>query len=393
MSTTEASASNHRLPSAAQEGSPLLTVEGLKVWFPVTAGVLRRRVGWVYAVDGVSFSLYTGETLGLVGESGSGKTTLGRAIVRVNTPTAGTITLAGENWLELKPAQLRRSRRRAQMSFQDPYSSLDPRQTVGSIVAEALEIHGLALGHARRDRVEELMRLVGLDPGFSTRYPHELSGGQRQRIGIARALAVEPDLLVCDEVVSALDVSIQAQVINLLEHLQEELGLAYLFIAHDLSVVRHIADRVAVMYLGKLVEVADSETLFRQPLHPYTAALLSAVPVPDARVERARERILLTGDIPSPSNPPTGCRFHTRCWLHKRLGSPDLCVTVEPPLVGFPTETEGTGEKRLVACHYTRELTEVIEPGTFLPRDVDSTRADGLDAESPGIAPDGTAAE
>ncbi len=355
-------------------GAPLLTVDGLKVWFPTTGGVLRRRVGWVYAVDGVSFSIFRGETLGLVGESGSGKTTLGRAIVRACTPTEGTISLDGENLLDLKGAELRRRRRRFQMVFQDPYGSLNPRQTVGTILTEPLEIHHLASGRARRERVEELLRLVGLDPAFAVRFPHEFSGGQRQRIGIARAIAVEPELIVCDEPVSALDVSIQAQVINLLERLQDELGLTYLFIAHDLAVVRHIADRVAVMYLGKLVEVAGSEALYRQPLHPYTAALLSAVPVPDARLERARRRIVLTGDIPSPSNPPAGCRFHTRCWLRERLGNPEQCATVDPLLTDPPTGAVGAGEGRLAACHYTRELTEIIKPGTLVPNVEESAR-------------------
>ncbi|HVA86009.1 MAG TPA: ATP-binding cassette domain-containing protein, partial [Candidatus Saccharimonadales bacterium] len=266
--------------------APLLEVRGLKVWFPITGGVLRRRVGWVYAVDGVDLDIRRGETLGLVGESGSGKTTTGRAIVRINEPTAGSIHLNGTDLLALNGTELRRKRRTFQMVFQDPYSSLDPRQTVGSILAEPLSTHKLASGAARRARVEELLRLVGLDPAFVQRYPHEFSGGQRQRIGIARALAVEPDLIVCDEPISALDVSIQAQVINLLERLQGEFGLTYLFIAHDLAVVRHIADRVAVMYLGKIVELGTSEELYRRPLHPYTTALLSAVPVPDARVER-----------------------------------------------------------------------------------------------------------
>ena len=353
-------------PSSPSD-TALLSVDGLRIWFPVREGMLRRRVGWLYAVDGVSFSIARGKTLGLVGESGSGKSTVGRAIMRINTPRAGTITLHGENLLELKGRDLRRRRRRFQMVSQDPYSSLDPRQKVGSILAEPLDIHDLATGADRNERVEELLRLVGLDPDFVDRYPREFSGGQRQRIGIARALAVEPDLIVLDEPVSALDVSIQAQTINLLERLQDELGLTYLFISHDLSVVRHIADQVAVMYLGKLVEVAPSEALYLRPLHPYTTALLSAVPVPDAQVERTRKRIVLTGDIPSPSQPPPGCRFHTRCWLRERLGDPELCATTEPPLAEPLLEAVGVGSGRLVACHYARELSEVIKPGATLP--------------------------
>ncbi len=364
-------------PSPVAVGEPLLKVDDLKVWFPITGGVLRRRTGWVYAVDGVSLSINKGETLGLVGESGSGKTTTGRAIVRINQITAGKVTLAGEDLGTLSGGELRRRRRKFQMVFQDPYSSLDPRQTVGSILAEPLSTHKLATGHARRERVEELLRLVGLDPAFVQRYPHEFSGGQRQRIGIARALAVEPDLIVCDEPISALDVSIQAQVINLLERLQAEFQLTYLFIAHDLAVVRHIADRVAVMYLGKIVEVASSEELYRRPLHPYTTALLSAVPVPDARVEKARRRIVLKGDIPSPANPPSGCRFHTRCWLRERLGNPEVCASQEPTL----QYTEGTGTEagHVVACHFAKELADIIKPGTLLP-------VEGVQGSEGGIA-------
>ena len=331
---------------------PLLTVNDLRVYFPITGGILRRRIGWVKAVDGVDFHIDRGETLGLVGESGSGKTTIGRTIVRITEPLSGSIRLAGDDLLALRGEVLRRRRRKFQMVFQDPYSSLDPRQTVGEIIAEPLRVHNLASGKARTARVQELLDLVGLDRAFVVRYPHEFSGGQRQRIGIARALAVEPDLIVCDEPISALDVSIQAQVINLLERLQTDLGLTYLFIAHDLAVVRHIADRVAVMYLGKIVEIAPAAQLYKDPLHPYTVALLSAVPVPDARTERARRRIILTGDIPSPANPPSGCRFHTRCWLRERLGNPEVCATTDPPL----SVTPDTHAEQSVACHFVGEV-------------------------------------
>ncbi len=331
--------------------------------------MLRRRTGWVKAVDGVSFDLTRGETLGLVGESGSGKTTVARTIVRVVEPIGGGIELRGDDLLALKGEDLRKRRRQFQMVFQDPYASLDPRQTVGEILAEPLRVHDLAKGEARSARIADLLDLVGLDPAFVERYPHEFSGGQRQRIGIARALAVEPELIVCDEPISALDVSIQAQVINLLERLQRDLGLTYLFIAHDLAVVRHIADRVAVMYLGKIVEIAPADTLYEAPLHPYTVALLSAVPVPDARKERSRRRIILKGDIPSPSNPPEGCRFHTRCWLREKLGNPEVCATDDPPLapvaVGAPDQ--------FVACHFAAEM-QAQRPSDVIP-DVDEAVA------------------
>jgi oligopeptide transport system ATP-binding protein len=292
----------------------LLRVEGLKMHFPVTRGfIFQRQVGAVRAVDGVDLIVRKGETLGLVGESGCGKTTYGRAILQLYRPTAGKVIFDGKNLCALGGEAMRRMRRRMQMIFQDPYASLNPRMTVGDIVGEPLDIHNLAKGKKRTARVQELLSLVGLAPYFANRYPHEFSGGQRQRIGIARALAVEPDFIVCDEPVSALDVSIQAQIINLLEDLQDKLGLTYLFIAHDLSVVRHISDRVAVMYLGKIVELADRNDLYHNPLHPYTKALLSAVPIPDPDVEQRRERVILTGDVPSPANPPSGCRFRTRC--------------------------------------------------------------------------------
>jgi oligopeptide/dipeptide ABC transporter ATP-binding protein len=348
----------------APGGPSLLEVEGLKVWFPVRSGPLRRRVGTVQAVDGVDLTVGRGETVALVGESGSGKTTVGRAIVRVQPPTEGTIRLGGDDLTALHGAALRRSRRRFQMVFQDPYSSLDPRQTIGDILSEPLQIHGLADRAARPARIADLLTMVGLDPAFTERYPHEFSGGQRQRIGIARALAVEPELIVCDEPVSALDVSIQAQVVNLLQRLQRDLGVAYLFIAHDLSLVRHLASRVAAMYLGRIVETGTVDDVYAQPLHPYTAALLSAVPVPDAEIEQNRTRIILSGEIPNPADPPTGCRFHTRCWLREQLGRPELCASVDPPLA---EPAAGTRSGHKVACHFPQEVTPRLDRSVVSP--------------------------
>ncbi|HXG21973.1 MAG TPA: dipeptide ABC transporter ATP-binding protein [Methylomirabilota bacterium] len=292
-------------------GTPLVEVRNLKKYFPVRSGVFSRISAWVKAVDDVSFTVYPGETVGLVGESGCGKTTVGRAILRLIEPTAGEVRFAGEDLLKMNAARLRQARRRMQMIFQDPYSSLNPRMTVGDMIGEPLRVHGLVKGAELDRRVHALLDRVGLSPSYESRYPHEFSGGQRQRIGIARALALNPQFIVCDEPVSALDVSIQAQILNLLQDLQQEFGLSYLFISHDLNVVEHIADRVAVMYLGRLVEVAPVDELFRNPRHPYTMALMSANPIPDPTV-RTR-RILLTGDVPSPLNPPSGCHFHTRC--------------------------------------------------------------------------------
>ncbi|HEY0583793.1 MAG TPA: oligopeptide/dipeptide ABC transporter ATP-binding protein, partial [Chloroflexota bacterium] len=308
------SASPVAVPKDGTAEGDLLKVEHLKMYFPITQGIiLQRQVGWVRAVDDISFSVKRGETLGLVGESGCGKSTTGRAILQLYKPTGGTVNFLDKNLTTLGGGELRKMRREMQMIFQDPYASLNPRMTVGSIIGEPLEIHGLAKGREKTERVQELLRIVGLNPYFANRYPHEFSGGQRQRIGIARALAVQPSFIVCDEPISALDVSIQAQVINLLEELQEQFNLTYLFIAHDLSVVRHISDRVAVMYVGKIVELTTRDLLYERPLHPYTKALLSAVPIPDPAIERKRQRIILTGDVPSPVNPPTGCRFHPRC--------------------------------------------------------------------------------
>ena len=303
----------------------LVEVRGLKMWFPIMRGILQKHVADVKAVDGLNFDVFQGETLGLVGESGCGKSTTGRAILQLYKPTAGSVLFEGSDLVALKGEDLRKMRRRMQMIFQDPYASLNPRMTVGSIVAEPLEVHNIGTKAERVERVRELLKVVGLNPYFINRYPHEFSGGQRQRIGVARALAVNPAFIVCDEPISALDVSIQAQVINLLEDLQEQFGLTYLFIAHDLSVVRHISDRIAVMYLGKIMELSDREELYRNPMHPYTQALLSAVPIPDPVIEEKRQRIILEGDVPSPVNPPKGCNFSTRC--PKAL---DMCKEQEP---------------------------------------------------------------
>lgn len=320
---------------------PLLRVDNLKVHFPVMRGVLwKKQVATVHAVDGVSFTLTRGETLGLVGESGCGKSTTGLAVLRMQDITAGRIEFEGQDITHHDKAQMRPLRQRLQMVYQDPYGSLNPRMKVNRIIGEPLVVHGMAPDKATYDvRIAELMRTVGLLPDMADRYPHEFSGGQRQRIGIARALALEPSLIICDEAVSALDVSIQAQVVNVLQELQERLGLAYLFIAHDLSVVRHLCHRVAVMYLGRIVEIADRNALYQEPLHPYTQALMSAVPVADPVVERVRKRIVVQGEVPSALNPPSGCRFHTRCPM-----AMDRCKTADPPLTDL-------GQGRFVACH------------------------------------------
>lgn len=358
-----------REPSVGNhDGDVLVQVSNISVSYPVRGGLLQRKRGELRAVEDVSFAIRRGETLGLVGESGSGKTTLARAIMRIVDTASGSITLGELDLLQLSGEELRQSRRRFQMVFQDPYGSLDPRQTIGSALAEPMASHGLYGRPERSQRVRALLERVGLDATFEWRYPHELSGGQRQRIGIARALALEPELVVCDEPVSALDVSIQAQVINLLADLQRDLGLTYLFIAHDLAVVRHIASRVAVMYLGRIVEVGSVDDLFEAPRHPYTFALLSAVRIPDARTERGRKRIILQGDIPSPADPPTGCRFHTRCWLRTRLRDPEVCVTTAPEL----TPVGSVQKDHAVACHFPTETQTAVE----------ASRADELKAAS-----------
>ena len=333
-------------PTATRADTDLVRVEGLKMHFPTSSGlVFGRRGNDVRAVDGVTFEIRRGETLGLVGESGCGKTTVGRTILRLYDPTEGRIGFDGTDVASLSTGDLRQLRKRMQMIFQDPYSSLNPRQNVGNIVGEPLRVHGIAKGKAAETRVRELLEVVGLPQGAGNRYPHEFSGGQRQRIGVARALAVNPDLIVADEPVSALDVSIQAQIINLLEDLQDEFDLTYLFIAHDLAVVRHISDRIAVMYLGRVVEISPAEELYTAPLHPYTKALLSAVPIPDPRVEMRRERIILAGDLPSPANPPPGCRFHTRCPFAQVARCPD-----EVP------ELRELQPGHTVACHYAEDI-------------------------------------
>jgi oligopeptide/dipeptide ABC transporter ATP-binding protein len=348
----------------------LIEVTNLKMYFPIKSGlVLDRHIGDVRAIDDVSFEIRRGETLGLVGESGCGKSTMGRTLLRLYRPTAGKILFDGEDITNLSESELQPLRRRMQIVFQDPFASLNPRHSVGRIVGEPLRVHRLTKGKSTRSRVRDLLEVVGLPPDAATRYPHEFSGGQRQRIGLARALAVNPEFVVADEPVSALDVSIQAQIVNLMEELQAEFGLTYLFIAHDLAVVRHISDRIAVMYLGWIVEVSPADELYESPLHPYTISLLSAVPIPDPEVERRREAILLQGDLPSPANPPSACRFHTRC----PYVQPTRCRDEVPPL-------REIGRGHLVACHWAERIASgelrpqardpVFEPGTPEPVDV-----------------------
>ncbi|WP_442812512.1 ABC transporter ATP-binding protein [Streptomyces sp. NBC_01210] len=386
---------------ATSSPEPLLRVTGLVKHFPITKGLLRRQAGAVQAVDGISFDVLPGETLGVVGESGCGKSTMGRLITRLLEPTGGKIEFEGKDITHLGVSGMRPMRRDVQMIFQDPYGSLNPRHTVGSIVSAPFKLQGVTPEGGVKKEVQRLLGLVGLNPEHYNRYPHEFSGGQRQRIGIARALALKPKLVVADEPVSALDVSIQAQVVNLLDDLQDELGLTYVIIAHDLSVIRHVSDRIAVMYLGKIVELTDRKSLYEAPMHPYTKALLSAVPVPDPKRRGAKsDRILLKGDVPSPISPPTGCRFHTRCWK-----ATDICKTQEPPLLALKTGHQ-------VACHHpenapdlapgdkalesAREAIEIVDvskkPESAEPAEAAAVAAITV-AKTGGEAADGTSAE
>ena len=332
-----------------KNGEVLLDVKDLVQYFPIRRGVLQKVVGHVHAVDGISFNIKRGETLGLVGESGCGKTTTGRSILQLYKPTSGQVIFDGLNLVELNGKKMREERKKIQMIFQDPYASLNPRMTVEEIVGEPLQIHKIVEKSEIRNKVKELLELVRLNPAYIDRYPHEFSGGQRQRIGVARALALNPELIVCDEPISALDVSVQAQIVNMLEDLQSEMDLTYLFIAHDLSVVKHISDRVAVMYLGVIMEMTSRDELYSNPLHPYTIALLSAVPIPDPEKEINRKRIILEGDVPSPVDPPSGCRFRTRCPLAQ-----EICAKERPEFREIKPE-------HFVACHLIREIT----PGVF----------------------------
>jgi len=363
--------------SESTKTTPLVEIEHLFKYFPVTSGVVRDRVtGNVHAVDDVSLSINEGETVGLVGESGCGKSTLCRTVLRLEDPTEGSVRFEGIELSGLSQRRVRPLRRQMQMIFQDPYSSLNPRKRVGQIIGDPLVLHKHCSGEQLKKRVQELLELVGLNPEHYNRYPHEFSGGQRQRVGVARALALEPKLIVADEPVSALDVSIQAQIINLLEDLQDELGLTYLFVAHDLAVVRQVSDRIAVMYLGKIVESSPAGELYEKPIHPYTVSLLSAIPLPDPRRNRERRPLVLEGDVPSPVDPPSGCRFHTRCPM-----ATEVCSRIEPPLRDF-------GDGHLAACHHPQNVTErqdadaIVAPESPLSAGQDSDEPSGAAAGS-----------
>ncbi len=335
------------MAETAVANSTLVDIRDLKMYFPLTQGILLQRVvGYVRAVDGISFTIQRGQTLGLVGESGSGKTTIGRTIIRLYKPTEGSILFNGQDLAKIEGEQLRQVRRQAQMIFQDPFASLNPRFTIGSLIAEPMQIYKMGNAQELRDKTVELLRVVGLRSEYIDRYPHEFSGGQRQRIAVARAISINPEFVIADEPVSALDVSVRAQVLNLLQRLQQQFNLTYLFVSHDLSVVRHVADRIAVMYLGRIVELSDRDELYAAPKHPYTKALLSAVPIPDPLVERKRKRIILSGDLPSPINIPSGCRFHTRCPMAQ-----SICREVDPP---FEAKE---GHEHYAACHFAEKVT------------------------------------
>ncbi len=339
------------MAETAVASQTLVDVRDLKMHFPLTQGIIVQRViGYVRAVDGVSFSIERGQTMGLVGESGSGKTTIGRTIVRLYKPSAGQIMFGDKDMAPMGGEELRQLRRRVQMIFQDPFASLNPRFTIGSLIAEPMHIYRIGSNKEINDRTVELLRVVGLRSEYIDRYPHEFSGGQRQRIAVARALSINPEFVIADEPVSALDVSVRAQVLNLLQRLQQQFNLTYLFVSHDLSVVRHVADRIAVMYLGKIVELADRDELYASPKHPYTQALLSAIPIPDPKIEKRRQRIILSGDLPSPINIPTGCRFHTRCPMAQQI-----CREVEPPFEA----KEGHGHEHYAACHFSESVSPV----------------------------------